>query len=207
MTTKKRTSHRPGDIVRLAGIEFVVLDNNMAGSSSDEEVLFILATKSQGDSRFGDNNNYAESDLLKAVRDWLNELEGKGVDIYKLRSRRLDLTTLDGYKGYGTMEVHAAPLTIDEARKYAEVIPNCDDLTWLVTGWGGPGHLGESSVLRVSSGGDWYNYGANGSYGIRPALVLPSSLLDSESDETGLEDVSTEDLLEEIRRRVNGGKE
>lgn len=206
MTTKKRTSHRPGDIVRLAGIEFVVLDNNMAGSSSDEEVLLILATKSQGDSRFGDNNNYAESDLLKAVRDWLNELEGKGVDIYKLRSRRLDLTTLDGYKGYGTMEVHAAPLTIDEARKYAEVIPNCDDLTWLVTGWGGPGHLGESNVLVVYSNGDWYSF-AHSSRGIRPALVLPSSLLDSESDETGLEDVSTEDLLEDIRRRVNGGKE
>ena len=199
----KKTVYNPGDIVKLGGIEFVVLDNNMAGSSSDEEVLFILATKSQGDSRFGDNNNYAESDLLKAVRDWLNELEGKGVDIYKLRSRRLDLTTLDGYKGYGTMEVHAAPLTIDEARKYAEVIPNCDDLTWLVTGWGGPGHLGESSVLRVLSNGDWYYSSASYSRGIRPALVIPSSLLDSECDETGLENVSTEALLEELRCRTN----
>ncbi len=207
MTTKKRTSHRPGDIVRLAGIEFVVLDNNMAGSSAEEEALFILALKSQGRSQFGNDNNYTNSDLRDAVCDWLDTLANIGVDIDAIKPRMLDLTTLDGYKGYGSLEVKAAPLTMDEARKYAEVIPDCDEATWLSTGWGGPEHFGSTYALYVSTNGVWGHSHCSNSYGVRPALVISSSLLDSESDETGLEDVSTEDLLEEIRRRANGGKE
>ena len=36
------------------------------------------------------------------------------------------------------------------------------------------------SALYVSSNGDWYGYGCSNSYGIRPALILPSTLLVSD---------------------------
>ena len=35
-------------------------------------------------------------------------------------------------------------------------------------------------ALRVNSNGDWYNYNCSGSYGVRPALILPSTLLVSD---------------------------
>lgn len=204
MEVKKSVSHNPGDIVKLGGIEFVVLDNNMAGSSAEEEALFILALKSQGRSQFGNDNNYTNSDLRDAVCDWLDTLANIGVDIDAIKPRMLDLTTLDGYKGYGSLEVKAAPLTMDEARKYAEVIPDCDEATWLSTGWGGPEHFGSTLALLVYTDGDWNYYNCSYSCGVRPALVISSSLLDSEKEEVNITEVPTEELLAELRRRIEG---
>ena len=204
MEVKKSVSHNPGDIVKLGGIEFVVLDNNMAGSSAEEEALFILALKSQGRSQFGNDNNYTNSDLRDAVCDWLDTLANIGVDIDAIKPRMLDLTTLDGYKGYGSLEVKAAPLTMDEARKYAEVIPDCDEATWLSTGWGGPEHFGSAHALVVYTNGNWGINGCSDSYGVRPALVISSSLLDSEKEEVNITEVPTEELLAELRRRIEG---
>lgn len=204
MEVKKSVSHNPGDIVKLGGIEFVVLDNNMAGSSSEEETLFILALKSQGRSRFGKSNNYGNSDLLDAVCDWQDVLANNGVDIDAIKTRVLDLTTLDGYKGYGSMRVKTAPLTMDEARKYADVIPDCDEATWLSTGWGGPERGGSTLALCVYSDGSWNDGGCSVSYGVRPALVISSSLLDSEKEEVDITEVPTEKLLDELRRRIEG---
>lgn len=57
--------HEPGDIVTLAGTRFVVLDVERRGSLPDS--LFLLALESVGESEFGSSNNYAESNLKKAV--------------------------------------------------------------------------------------------------------------------------------------------
>lgn len=43
-----------------------------------------------------------------------------------------------------------------------------------------PGCYGFRSALYVGSNGDWYNYGCSNSCGIRPALILPSTLLVSD---------------------------
>ena len=101
--------HEPGDIVALAGTRFVVLD-----------------VERRGKSEFGSSNNYAESDLKKAVDKWLEDMGKKGLDNAKLIPREIDLTTLDGSGRYGKLSVKAAPLTLDEARKYADIIPNAE---------------------------------------------------------------------------------
>ena len=196
-------SHKPGDIVKLAGIDFVVLDN------LEDDDLFLLAVNNQGESRFGDSNNYAESDLKEAVDEWLyrltekiEEKHGGGSDFIKHRT--IDLMTLDGYKGYGKLEVAAAPLTLDEYRKYADIIPNGDDWSWMATGWGRPGNGGAAYAWSVNSHGDYGNGGCSYSGGIRPALVLSSSLFDSEKKEADLTEVSTDALINELRRRIEG---
>ena len=43
-----------------------------------------------------------------------------------------------------------------------------------------PGTYNSNNALYVSTDGDWYNGGCSGSSGVRPALVLPSSLFISE---------------------------
>jgi hypothetical protein len=199
---KTAVSHKPGDIIEIAGKKFVVLDDLSPFSEESEgHDLLILSLESQGESRFGENNNYAESDLRRRTAAWLDDLLDHGVDPDLIRSRTIDLTTLDGHGEYGTLEVKAAPLTLDEARKYAKVIPNCDDACWLATGWGGPEYFGATRALSVYSNGGWNYHNCSLSYGIRPALVISSFLLPSEN-EPDLSEVSTEDLLEEVRRRI-----
>ena len=127
--------HEPGDIVTLAGTRFVVLDVERRGSLPDS--LFLLALESVGESEFGSSNNYAESDLKKAVDKWLEDMGKKGLDNAKLIPREIDLTTLDGSGCYGKLSVKAAPLTLDEARKYTDIIPNAERWCWLATGWSG----------------------------------------------------------------------
>lgn len=208
---KTAVSHKPGDIIEFAGSKFVVLDildpssgvPEGHGYTDNGPDLFILSLESQGESRFGDSNNYAESELRRQTAAWLDDLLAHGVDPDLLRTRTLDLTTMDGHGKYGELTVKAAPLTIDEARKYADVIPNCDDACWLATGWGGPGYFGATHALRVRANGLWYNNNCSYSCGIRPALVI-SSLLLASKEEPYLSEASTEELLEELRRRIEG---
>ena len=71
--------------------------------------------------------------LEKTINDWFERLDITAV------TRTLDLTTMDGSKYYGTLEVKAAPLTFDEWRKYAEIIiPNIKNWIWLATAWTNP---------------------------------------------------------------------
>ena len=208
---KTAVSHKPGDIIEFAGSKFVVLDildpssgvPEGHGYTDNGPDLFILSLESQGESRFGDSNNYAESELRRQTAAWLDDLLAHGVDPDLLRTRTLDLTTMDGHGKYGELTVKAAPLTIDEARKYADVIPNCDDACWLATGWGGPGYFGATRALFVYTNGSWGSLNCSNSYGIRPALVI-SSLLLASKEEPYLSEASTEELLEELRRRIEG---
>lgn len=200
--------HEPGDIVTLAGTRFVVLDVERRGSLPDS--LFLLALESVGASEFGSSNNYAESDLKKAVDKWLEDMGKRGLDNAKLIPREIDLTTLDGSGCYGKLSVKAAPLTLDEAREYADIIPNAERWCWLATGWSGPSksdgdlalYVSSNLALCVNSDGDWGSSHCSRSYGIRPALKIPSDLLLDSADKPDLSEVPTDTLLEEIRRRV-----
>jgi hypothetical protein len=206
---KTAVSHKPGDIIEFAGSKFVVLDildpyrevPEGHGYTDNGPDLFILSLESQGESRFGDNNNYAESELRRRTAAWLDDLLAHGVDPDLIRTRTLDLTTMDGHGKYGKLTVKAAPLTMDEARKYADIILNCDDACWLATGWGGPEFYGATYALYVSTSGFWSGSYCSVSYGIRPALVISSLLLTSK-EEPDLSEASTEELLGELRRRI-----
>ena len=199
---KNAVSHKPGDIINLAGIEFGVLDVREPVCSDDPGALFIMAINTQGeDCRFGDTNDYTKSDLRVAVDEWLEELGESGVNLDLIEPREIDLTTLDGRANYGKLEVKAAPLTLDEARMYAKFIPNSNDWSWLATGWGAPGMNGSQYAFIVLSNGDWGNSNCSDSSGIRPALVISSSLLTSER-EPDLSDVPTDVLLGDLRRRI-----
>lgn len=206
---KTAVSHKPGDIIEFAGSKFVVLDildpsrdvPEGHGYIDNGPDLFILSLESQGESRFGDSNNYVESELRRRTAAWLDDLLAHGVDPDLLRTRTIYLTTMDGHGKYGELTVKAAPLTMDEARRYADIIPNCDDVCWLATGWGGPEHYGATIALGVYTVGSWFSSSCSSSCGIRPALVISSLLLTSK-EELDLSEASTEELLEELRRRI-----
>lgn len=62
---------------------------------------------------------------------------------------------------------------------------------------------GATNALNVNTNGNWNNNNCSNSYGIRPALVI-SSLLLASKEEPDLSEASTEELLEELRRRIEG---
>ncbi len=189
-------TYAPGQIVTIAGIEFVILDD--FGELKDgSRRLFILTLKSQGKSNFGNTNDYAKSKLRDAVGDWRDRLLEK-IDREYVLPRTIDLTTLDGHGKYGVLTTDAAPLSMEEARKYADIIPNCEDACWLATGWGGPEYFGSMAALYVGNNGNWYYNLCPFSFCIRPALVISSLLL----DDPDLSEYSTDALLAEVRRRM-----
>lgn len=184
---------KQGEIIKIAGQNFAVLDVLENGD------LFILSEKCVGESEYGDPN-YANSDLRDAVCKWLGEFENKINNPKFIKPRTIDLTTLDGYTGYGSTEKKAAPLTLDEARKYAEYIPKCDTAYWLATVWGAPDHLGAANALYVNTSGNWYDGYCPSSRGVRPALVVNPKIIDKST--VDLSSVSTEDLMAELSKRI-----
>ena len=96
----------------------------------------------------------------------------------------------------------AAPLTLDEAREYDDIIPNAERWCWLATGWSGPSKSDGDRALYVGSVGDWSGYICSGSFGIRPALKAPSVLFEDSEAGLDLSKVPADDLLQEIHRRL-----
>ena len=58
------------------------------------------------------------------------------------------------------------------------------------------------SALCVNSNGDWGNNYCSNSYGIRPALKVPSILFEDSEAGLDLSKIPTDDLLQEIHRRL-----
>ena len=96
----------------------------------------------------------------------------------------------------------AAPLTLDEAREYADIIPNAERWCWLATGWSGPSKSDGDLALVVNSDGVWYSNFCSNSCGIRPALKAPSILFEDSEAGLDLSKIPTDDLLQEIHRRL-----
>ena len=193
--------HEPGDIVTLAGTRFVVLNIECCPGSCEPESLFLLALESVGTSEFGSSNNYAESYLKKAVDKWLGDMGKKGLDISGIPNRVINLNTLDGSGIYAGIEVKAAPLTVDEFRLYESLIPNVESY-WLATGWSGEERSGDNCALCVSTDGDLCVNSCTNSYGVRPALIASSILFEDSEAGLDLSKISTDDLLQEIHRRL-----
>jgi hypothetical protein len=142
-----------GETITVNGVKCLVLDE-IDGNP------FVIALEVGIDFVFGNSNNYKESTLRKGAEAWLKKTGIKAIP------RDVDLTAMDGYKGYGSLNTTVAPLTFDEHRKYNHILtPHIKDSFWLVTPWGSPekDNWASSYVCTVGNGGsashDGYRYG------------------------------------------------
>lgn len=127
-------------------------------------------------SEFGKTNNYAESyvrnDLVNS--ELAEDLKKKFGD--KLIPISLDLTSMDGFKDYGTVEgdILAIP-NIQLLMKFGESIPLIDNLYWLATPNQTPARKDARCVLCVDSDGYVCCGDCNwGDGGVRPFFILKS---------------------------------
>lgn len=221
---KKLAKLSPGRIFNFAGEKFVVMEQR-------DGAAFVLLAQSKESCPFNDKddaenrNDYTRSTLKERIDKWVEALPRTSEEAAAILPFEVDLSCTDRSKSYGTITVKAAPLTLWQYGQFKELIPlNEDDWYWLVTPWAcrwlrSPHTNYTYYVWRVYSSGDYYNSGASGSYGIRPALLLNSDLLVSLDDEVeddccgecdccggkglpSLDGISTATLLEEIQRRA-----
>lgn len=126
-------------------------------------------------SEFGKTNNYAES----YVQDYLvnselaAELKKEFGD--KLVPISLDLTSMDGFKDYGSVEgdILAIP-NIQLLMKFGENIPLIDSWYWLANPNQTPKRNDALCVQCVNSSGGVLYFGCDCDVGVRPFFILQS---------------------------------
>lgn len=126
-------------------------------------------------SEFGKTNNYADSyvrnDLVNS--ELATELKKEFGD--KLVPISLDLTSMDGFKDYGTVEgdILAIP-NIQLLMKFGESIPLIDNWYWLATPNQTPARKDARCVQDVNSSGDVGYCDCGYDWGVRPFFILQS---------------------------------
>lgn len=177
-----------GDIITVKGVKCVVLDE-INGNP------FVIALDLDIESPFGNSNNYKKSELRKRVESWFKETGIKAI------ARDVDLTAMDGYKGYGAFNTTVAPLTFDEYRKYNHILtPHIKNWFWLVTPWGSPekDNWASDRVCFVTSDGSAINGYYNYSGGLAPAFILDRNQCFNKS----LGNYTNEELIAELNKRL-----
>lgn len=184
----------PGQTVNYHGEPCLVLEHRKDGT--------MLLHLDQMTHAFGSSNNFAASSLRAHLNGpYLASLTDGNPD--KIITRTVDLTALNGSKEYGSCECKVAPLTIDELRKYHDILPLPERFEWSVTPWSTPAVNEDDtfSACGLSSSGGVYRDDCNYSRGSRPAFLIPSNL-PVEVEGNPLEQYSTRELAEEIFRRL-----
>ena len=184
----------PGKTVNYHGEPCMVLEHRKDG-------IFMLHLD-QMTHAFGSSNNFAASSLRSHLNGpYLRSLTDGNPD--EIITRTVDLTALNGSKEYGTCECKVAPLTLDELRKYHDIIPLPESFEWSVTPWSTP-EVNEDDkwVMGLNSSGNIGGNSCDDSLGSRPAFLIPSSLTVEAEDTNPLEQYSTRELAEELFRRI-----
>lgn len=177
-----------GDIITVKGVKCVVLDE-INGNP------LVIALDLDIESPFGNSNNYKKSELRKRVESWFKDTSIKAI------ARDVDLTAMDGYKGYGELNTVVAPLTFDEYRKYNHILtPHIKNWFWLVTPWGSPekDNWASVGVCRVSDDGSAGSYNYYYSFGLAPAFILDKN----QNFNKSLGDYTNEELIAELNKRL-----
>lgn len=194
--TKTNIKIAPSSVINYDGLDCIVLD-------VEQDKILVLAKEFIGNMPFdeGNSNNFPKGTLCKYLNgEFIKKLKANGADTSALIPTTIDLTSDDGLKDYEETTQKIFLLTCDMYRKYRSVIPNLDDWWWLATAYSTESNGYANYARTVRSDGSLSDGNAyNGSYGVRPAFYLKSSILESLSP--SLSEFTTEELLKEVLRR------
>lgn len=142
-------------------------------------------------------NDLRTASITGHLVQYFEDLCKNGASEDTIAMNTMDLKATDGSREYGTFDMRAGLLTLEQYGKYQDIIPLADDWWCLATPWRTPNPGGlrlpytdySSFVWHVYSNGDCDYGDATNLYGIRPALYFASDLLVSIEDE-GEEDAT-----------------
>lgn len=168
--TKKIADLKPGTRFTYGKHNCMVLDHLEQGT-----LCMVLDSVK---CKFGQNNNYAESELKEYLNEWyLDSWLNDGAFITDFVEMEVDLTANDGLDDYGKCRCFLAPRTCDQHRKYRKLIPNPDELEWTVTAYSTESNKCSYVVCQVTAAGGLnggnYVYDAGV---VRPLFILNPSV-------------------------------
>lgn len=171
--TKKIADLKPGTRFTYGKKNCMVLDHLEQGT-----LCMVLDSVK---CKFGQNNNYAESELKEYLNEWyLDDWLNDGACFTDFVEMEVDLTANDGLDDYGKCRCFLAPRTCEQHRKYRKLIPNPDELEWTVTAYSTESNKCSYDAYLVTSAGAlsiiYFSYGVYSAYGVRPLFILNPSV-------------------------------
>lgn len=163
-----------GDTFELADTTWKILDITGAG--------YICLADNIEDMEFDSNsNNWENSGLRGYLNGEFFEKIAAEIGSKNIISFERNLLSLDGQTEYGKCEDKVSLLTVDEYRKYRNLIPNTKDYWWwLVSPWSTPCNDYKRAVAVVSSAGCiCFNSRCSNYRGVRPVCIFSSSIFES----------------------------
>lgn len=166
---------KDGETFKVGDIEFIKFPEvNGAVPVVTRDIVFH--------SRFGDNNNLAESEVMRRLQEEFLPKIIEAVGAENLCTFKTDLTTLDGLKPYGEMEALISLPTFDFYRANVGIFDQYKvaDWWWTATPESAQPHDDPDWILCVAPSGCVSNscYG-NDNVGVRPILFFVSSIFGS----------------------------
>lgn len=162
------------------GDHFYYRDREFICLEAEETILFAITANCIGEHSFdgNDRNDWR----ISTLNSWLNgEFLSENFDKKDLISREIDLTADNGDTAYGVTSSYLAPLTVDEYRKYRDIVPLFNEGMWTVTPWHcGTPYASDASYVRfVASSGVLSDCDANSARGLVPACFFDLTILSS----------------------------
>ena len=174
---KHMDAPNPGEVVEIAGMEWMILDKLPDG-------YFAILNGFYDKERMldSDSSNWKESSLREELNTSFLEKINMPHDGNAVVEFDRNLLALDGQIEYGTCRDKISLLTVDEYRKYRKYLPNMGKWWWLITPWSTPCNDYFKSVAVVSPSGCVRFSGCSGDCGVRPVCIFSSSIFESDED-------------------------
>ena len=169
----------------LVGEKFVYGKKNCLALEHMDDGTLCMVLDEDFKSAFGENNNFAESELRKKLNiEYLNEWVDSGARRKNFVSMVVNLTANDGLKDYGTCECFLAPRTCDQHRKYRYLIPNPKrNWEWTATAYSTKENGYSNLAFQATTTGALSSSNVNSASGVRPlfklnpdAIIVPDTI-------------------------------
>ena len=168
--SKTLGSVKPGDTVTIGKREYIVLGH-------EKGITAIIAKKPTKTMAFGNDGNYAKSDVRAYCNGEFYEELCKVVGEYNVLPHTVNLVSDDGSNKGASVTDFVSILTNDLYRRYREFLPAIDFACWTATRVTTLDEDYARSVCIVDRGGilGWDDCGYFG--WVRPFCILNSSVL------------------------------
>lgn len=167
----KLAEANPGDVVKVGSHEFIVLEHREEGTALIRKELLRESEE------FGENNNFAGSNVEDICNDFADELADI-VGAENVILHDVDLTSDDGLKDYGVVKRRVSLLTADMYRKFVEILDQhkLDAWWWLATPHSTAKHENANWIKCVSPAGNINVDYCDDGDGVRPFCILKSNI-------------------------------
>lgn len=160
-----------GETFKVADIEFIKFADENGNT-------IAVAKESVFDSQFGNNNNFAKSQVKSRLESEILPKITGAIGAENIVEHEVDLLSLDGDDKRGKVNCKISIPTFDFYRHNVKIFDKymIDDWWWLATPDTTTKHYNDFWALCVSPLGYVGGYGCNRDYGVRPFIVFVSSI-------------------------------